>query len=306
MEPNRYTAALLRAVLIVSIALLYARSPALAQSMTARDGYRSETIQLAGSPPSGATYRLEVLLPPGHDTTTVGLPVLYYLDAWWWGDLLESLTRMAATSSPPRTSPVILVGVSVVGDVDEFNRSRNMDFTPSRYRPIAPGVTMKTGNVVLDSAGTGGASGFLDFLEHEVIPEVDGRYNTRAHDRGIAGHSYGGLFATWLLATRPGLFNRYLIVSPATYWNDSEVLARGSFVTGPSAAGLRVYLAVGSREMAIMTRSADELKAALDSAGHTELVHRVYEGADHLTVLPGALLDGLVHLYSPPGHHEHP
>ncbi len=91
-------------------------------------------------------------------------------------------------------------------------------------------------------------------------------------------------------------------VSPSTYWNDSEALHPGrSGATAPSD-GQRVFVAVGSREMAIMRRSADALTAALQREDDIEVRYQVYDGADHLTVLPIALIDGLQYLYGRRGH----
>lgn len=204
-----------RVTALTAILVVVDASQSIAQGVGDRPTFRHERIELTGSrAPSGASYTLNVLLPPGHDTSSAGLPVLYYLDAWWWGQLLESLYRMTALATPVRVAPVIVVGIAVSGDADAFNRARNRDFTPSPYQPIAPGVTMRTGHVILDSAGTGGAREFLAFMEREVIPAIEKRYRVHPGDRGIAGHSYGGLFAAWVQRNRPEVFQRYLLVSP--------------------------------------------------------------------------------------------
>jgi hypothetical protein len=48
--------------------------------------------------------------------------------------------------------------------------------------------------------GFGGSSGVSRFLEHEVIPFVDRTYRTIPSDRGLLGHSYGGLFAIYVIS----------------------------------------------------------------------------------------------------------
>ena len=278
----------------VGIGVAAGVAPVGAQVAAGGPSYRSELIELSAG---GSSYTLRVLLPPEHDTASSGLPVLYYLDAWWWGGLLEDLARMAALAHPPRIAPVILVGIATTGDADDFNRARNRDFTPSPYRPIAPGVQIRTGNVILDSAGTGGAREFLNFLEGSVLPAVESRYRVAATGHAIAGHSYAGLFGMWVFAHRPDLFENYLIVSPATYWNDSELLGVGVFQGSVEPRRNRVFLASGGGEMSIMKRSADSLAQALRPLAGTELKHVEYEGADHMTVLPRALLDGLIYLF---------
>lgn len=288
-----------RVTALTAILVVVDASQSIAQGVGDRPTFRHERIELTGSrAPSGASYTLNVLLPPGHDTSSAGLPVLYYLDAWWWGQLLESLYRMTALATPVRVAPVIVVGIAVSGDADAFNRARNRDFTPSPYQPIAPGVTMRTGHVILDSAGTGGAREFLAFMEREVIPAIEKRYRVHPGDRGIAGHSYGGLFAAWVQRNRPEVFQRYLLVSPSTYWNDSEVLEQRHAESTEAEQQHRIFIGTGSSEMQIIRRSGEELLSAIRAAG-LEVCAKVYPEADHLTVLPRALLDGLTYLYPP-------
>jgi pimeloyl-ACP methyl ester carboxylesterase len=64
-----------------------------------------------------------------------------------------------------------------------------------------------------------GADLFLDFIEHELNPLFQKSPETSVdpNDCTIIGHSYGGLFATWALLTRPGVFNRYISISPSLF-----------------------------------------------------------------------------------------
>jgi predicted alpha/beta superfamily hydrolase len=52
----------------------------------------------------------------------------------------------------------------------------------------------------------GGAAVFLDFIEKELVPHVEGRYPVTDF-RTLIGHSYGGLFTIYALSERPTLFN---------------------------------------------------------------------------------------------------
>ena len=46
-----------------------------------------------------------------------------------------------------------------------------------------------------------GCDRFLDFIERELLPAVDGRFRTAA-PRVLVGHSSGGILATYAAATR--------------------------------------------------------------------------------------------------------
>jgi predicted alpha/beta superfamily hydrolase len=70
-----------------------------------------------------------------------------------------------------RMRPVIMVSVSQ-GSGPDVMALRPRDFMPTK---TSSGAT------------SGGASGFLDFLEHEVIPFVDQTYRIIPSDRGLLG-----------------------------------------------------------------------------------------------------------------------
>jgi predicted alpha/beta superfamily hydrolase len=54
----------------------------------------------------------------------------------------------------------------------------------------------------------------VSVLRDEIIPLVERSYRI-TDDRGIMGHSLGGLFAAYALFEAPDLFRRYGILSPS-------------------------------------------------------------------------------------------
>jgi predicted alpha/beta superfamily hydrolase len=54
-------------------------------------------------------------------------------------------------------------------------------------------------------------------MKTEIVPFVDKNYKTNS-DRGIFGHSFGGLFAAYCLVNSDGYFTRFGISSPAPWW----------------------------------------------------------------------------------------
>jgi len=71
-----------------------------------------------------------------------------------------------------------------------------------------------------------GTKNFLTFIGDELLPQIDRTYRTRPY-RVLIGHSYGGLFATYALITRPEIFNAYLAISPSLWW-DQQSLVKGT------------------------------------------------------------------------------
>src|ERR1700730_10304897 len=100
--------------------------------------------------------------------------------------------------------PVIMINVSHVPAADAI-KLRVRDFTPTKTS---------------EAANSGGAAAFLDFLEYELIPFVDRTYRTIPSDRGLLGHSHGGLFAIYALEQQPALFQRIVAASPALSWDN--------------------------------------------------------------------------------------
>jgi len=109
-----------------------------------------------------------------------------------------------------RMSEVIVVGIN--------NTDRTRDLSPSR-----PKATGATGAPQFPTAG--GADKFLQFIETELIPEIEKRYRVSPY-RVLAGHSLGGLFAVHAMLSRPELFKSYVAVSPNLNWDNQLLVKR--------------------------------------------------------------------------------
>ncbi|GAB5536349.1 MAG: alpha/beta hydrolase-fold protein [Rubricoccaceae bacterium] len=272
--------------------LLGVSASALAQPLSVPE---SETFALDG--PSG-TYEITVTLPPGYDASSPErYPTLYALDGWWLREMVTGIARVAAISSQTNVQPVVLVSIGLDGDEDAWTTQRNRDLTPSPYQSPVPGMTMSFGGIVLDSAGTGGAAAFLAFLMDDLFPRVEAGYRADPAQRGILGHSFGGLFGAWMLGHQPEVFDRYLLISPSTWWRAGEVMI-GGFAEARQL-DRRVFLAVGEAEDRILTRGVDAFRDAL-ATDAVAITQRMYPDATHTSVLPRAIWDGFVALYGQP------
>ncbi len=105
--------------------------------------------------------------------------------------------------------PLIVVGIT--------NTDRVRDLTPTR-------ADVKDSDGSVESYPTsGGADKFLDFIQTELVPEIQKRYPTEPY-RIIVGHSLGGLFAIHALMNRPALFQACIATSPSLWWDDFHTL----------------------------------------------------------------------------------
>lgn len=148
-----------------------------------------------------------VRVPAGYDQSKAVYPVLYQTDAP--DHVNETSGLIDYLVNHDRMPQLILVGIE--------NTDRTRDLTPSHADAKGP-----DGNVV-PFPTSGGADKFLDFIQSELMPEIEHRYRTAPY-KIFAGHSFGGLLAIHTLITRPDMFDAYIAVSPSLQWDDGRTL----------------------------------------------------------------------------------
>jgi predicted alpha/beta superfamily hydrolase len=227
----------------------------------------------------GQRYELLVSLPPGYATSGQSYPVLYVLDGWHF-PLMAFIQENNVYSK--RMRPVIIVNVSHGGT--DYMALRARDFTPTR--------TPKEAN-------SGGAGAFLDFLEHELIPFVDRTWRTVPTDRGLLGHSYGGLFAIYALEQRPALFKRIIAASPSLDWDNRLLLTAARDRLRRLSTPVRLDLSVADESD--NTDSTAAFAKILDQLKPAGLDYRftVYRGENHNSVRLVSFPAGLYWAYRP-------
>lgn len=179
-------------------------------------------------------------------------------------------------------TPVIIVNVGHSPAKDAMTL-RDRDFSPTRI-PQYP--------------NSGGGPAFLDFLEHELIPFIDRTYRTNTSDRGIPGHSMGGLFALYALEQRPALFQRIVAASPALS-PDNVVSREASRALRALPVPVRLDLPVGSDDELGFTKTTTALASVLDNLKPKGLDYRftLYPGQNHNSVRLVSFPAGLYWVY---------
>jgi predicted alpha/beta superfamily hydrolase len=186
------------------------------------DRLHSETL--------GEDRRLNVFLPPGYEGSSERFPVLYLLDGSAHEDYFHVASLVDFLATYGAMPKVIVIGIS--------NVNRQRDFTtPTTDEKDLVGVPV-----------SGGADRFVRFLETELIPYVNSHYRTTAGST-LVGQSLGGLLATKVLLEKPGLFEKYVIVSPSLWWNRQALLkSAGELMKKNQAPNRRAYISVGDEE----------------------------------------------------------
>lgn len=143
---------------------------------------------------------------------------------------------------------------------------------------------------------------------------IDRKFPTQRGDRALIGHSYGGLFASFVLVTEPELFNRYIIVSPSLWYaNRTAITMAQSAVPAGARVNARVFFGIGAFENQPQSGRAmvDDLKEFIARIRDHNLVRlklemKIFEGETHNSVFPSAVTRGLLTVFDPPVEHRSP
>lgn len=227
----------------------------------------------------GQQFDLLVRLPDDYATSGTSYPVLYVLDGWHF-PFMSFLANNNHYSEKMRS--VIMVNLSYPAGVNPMV-PRARDFTPTRFTER--------------EANSGGAPAFLRFLADELIPFVDRTYRTIPTDRGLLGHSYGGLFALYSLIERPGLFQRIVAASPVADWDHNFLFPRAQEKLKGLATPVRLDLSVAD---ANDVGGVPEFAKLLDGMDTGKLAHRftVYPGQNHNSIRTVSFPAGLYWVYA--------
>ncbi|HUU35049.1 MAG TPA: alpha/beta hydrolase-fold protein [Vicinamibacterales bacterium] len=203
---------------------------------------------------------IEVALPEGYEQGDDRYPVLYLLDG------LQNLRHGAGSAEVlARTGqipPVIIVGIE--------SGNRMHDFTPSS---------------VGDVPYSGGAGQFLRFIDSELIPYVEAHYRTHRY-RVLEGHSLGGVFTAYSLMERPELFDAYIVMSPAFWWNNEEMTGKAkAFFARHRPLRAPLFFGIGAEDGDGMKRELDRFIDVLRQRSQDGLrwAHYVFEDEGHMS-----------------------
>ena len=163
---------------------------------------------------------LSIRLPSDYGNTRLSYPVVYLLygdhTEGYFAETVFSLERLEGGAEIPE---FILVGI------------HNTD----RYGNLLP---------IKSDGSPGGADTFMDFLEKELFPLVEAEYRTKPY-RLLIGPQAGATFGLYALASRPSLFNAFILENP--FWaheNCRNAIKKGlrQYAAEPSPAVRSVFI----------------------------------------------------------------
>lgn len=198
------------------------------------------------SDPLAETRHINVWTPPGYAHTTDAFPVLYMADGGIEEDFSHIANTLARLIAAKKIEPTILVGIQ--------NTQRRRDLSPptsvAKDREIAPVV--------------GGSAKFRDFIEQELMPQIERQYRT-SDKKGIIGESLSGLFVMETFFLHPEMFDYYIAFDPSLWWNDHRLVHQAKEYLSKMPATQKVLWFAGSdaQDINVHTRSLAAVLAAV-------------------------------------------
>lgn len=206
-----------------------------------------------------------------HEATQPVSRILYLLD----GNAALAALRPEWLAERPD------IALAAIGypDTEGFDLDRrSLDYTP----PPAP--QWDGGSRKALARPHGGAGDFLAVLTRDIVPAVEQQLGISDIPRELWGHSYGGLFALWMLAGGGGGFSIIHAASPSLWWDDyaleQQLLSGAFFLSTPG----RLDLSIGDSEV---SRTGERLYSPARLAALATALRR--PGLDcTVAVFPGA------------------
>lgn len=229
-------------------------------------------------------YEIDIFFPEDYKIETKKYPVVYVLDAEYnFGCVSYIARRLIKNGDIPE---VLLVGIAYNTTEEDFYNKRNRDCTPPS---------------TINGYHTGGAENFIMFLRNELMPFVKDTYRTIPEDRTIVGHSIGGFFGCYTMFKHPGLFNRYIVVSPSLWFsNDIIFQYEKEYAINHRDLPAWIYFSTGMDESEQMVSISQKFISILSERNYPNIHFKsmMPEDENHRSLFPYAFTKGMRFVFS--------
>jgi len=234
-------------------------------------------------------YQIKIFYPKGYfKNKKKTYPVLYAIDAETnFGGVSYIVQRLIKDKLIPE---ILVVGIAYDTDYKSFYRLRSRDLTPVEDKGL------RMGNNRIDP--TGGAPKFSDFLEFELFPFIEEKYRIKKGERAIYGHSYGGLYGSYVLLEKPHLFNRYLLLGPSLWYKDRLLVNQVVNESLSFKEPVKLYMASGELDLRIASYQEQFIQLLKDkNTANLRIESEVIENETHRTIFGVGFTNGLRFIY---------
>lgn len=284
-------------LLLTICSLLIFCNPLFSQKLEPKERIGNEPDHIISSNITEKDYLIHISFPENYSINdTITYPVLYVLDG-------KSTYRYFNPTHIDfsKIEDVILVGISHKVNGIESRINRFNDYTP-HTDTISERKFEKIFGVEKGTIKTGGAGKFLECLKKEIVPFIDKYYKTNS-DRGISGHSLGGLFTTYCFLNSDNYFTRFGINSPSFQLNE-EIYLDPAIIKLTSSQiwdiePTKVFISIGENESPLMVSNMIKFSLYLKNSNYenVDMNWRIYRNESHTSVIPLSLNGTLKTLY---------
>ncbi len=171
-------------------------------------------------------------------------PVIYLLDGDANFNTVVSITEFMSNAG--LCPPMIVVGI----------------LHPARMTDLTFGTDKETPGIV------GNGEKFMLYVEKELMPYIESNYPTAPYKIFI-GHSVGGLAVVNTLIHHSYLFNAYVSLDGALWWNNQQIVTDAKLIlANKNYKGKTLFMALANR----MESGMDTLAVQKDTTESTELI----------------------------------
>jgi predicted alpha/beta superfamily hydrolase len=236
-------------------------------------------------PSSQRIYPLFIKLPKSYNSQpNKHYPVIYLTDAWYSFQIVSGATRFPMNFNKMDEAIIVAISYSK-GNIGSSSRIR--DYTPTQNKQWKD--------------VTGGAAAHRDFIEKSVFSFIEHNYRAEADSRIFVGNSLGGLLGTYILMTKPEMFDTYILGSPSYWWDKGYIFElEKQFRKSTKPVSAKVFIGIGELEKKVNGVGEDMVKDAQafydlmqqwPSRLQTKLL--IIPEADHQTAFPTTAIHGL-------------
>lgn len=275
----------------------------------ASDGYQipNTEVHVLPSKASKRAYQVWIDLPDAYAKSKKNFPVVFVTDPQYAFTLTHGVRHLLGRRGQ-NIEDFILVGLSMPQGED-IAMGRSRDYTPTN--PLLRDKDKRDSNTY-GAPTYGDAETYRNYLESEVFPFIAKHYRADMQRKVLVGHSYGALFASYTLFTKPSLFQTYILGSPSFWFDQHSILQiEAQYAKQHTDLKARVIMFAGSFETkgkgdryykdTDLTGDMLRLQKRLKSRHYPslEVEAKVLADEDHFTVFPNLLGRGL--LWALPG-----
>lgn len=257
-------------------------------------------------PGTDRRYPVWVSVPASYADSDRTYPVVFVTDAGYSFPLARSIRNVLGQSGR-NIEDFILVGLPPQQGLTS-KESRSRDYTPSN--PLLDPTRSKDD---YSASHYGEAASYRDYIERQVFPLVAKHYRADMGRKVFAGHSLGGLFGSYVLLTKPEMFQSYILGSPSLWFDKREILKyEAAYAKHHTDLKAKVMMYIGMYETtgpgpryfkdADMVGDMQTFERRLTARKYPNLSvgTEVIAEEDHLTVFPSLISRGLI--WALPGH----